>query len=104
MWYRSVLWLVAYDNKKMCKDISMGRLIIDGNNVYEIDEECMKEKERQQREAKSGKKTIKQTEDMEQSRRKKGRWVIYNKVRNILCMKKAMQEVLASLFNRRLAA
>lgn len=27
----------------------MGRLIIDGNSVYEIDEECMREKEQQRR-------------------------------------------------------
>lgn len=27
----------------------MGRLIIDGNSVYEIDEECMRQKEQKER-------------------------------------------------------
>lgn len=29
----------------------MGRLIVNGNQVYEIDEECMKKKAREKREA-----------------------------------------------------
>jgi hypothetical protein len=33
-----------YGNRKGF-DVSMGKLIIDGNEVYEIDEECMKKKE-----------------------------------------------------------
>ena len=33
-----------YRNRKEF-DASMGKLIIDGNEVYEIDEECMKKKE-----------------------------------------------------------
>lgn len=32
------------------------RLVIDGNAVYEIDEECMKEKEKQEEEKKKTKK------------------------------------------------
>lgn len=30
----------------------MGKLIIDGNSVYEIDEECMKRKEKEKQEKK----------------------------------------------------
>lgn len=30
----------------------MGKLIIDGNSVYELDEECMREKERRGKEQK----------------------------------------------------
>lgn len=52
----------------------MGRLIIDGNSVYEVDEECLKRKkihpacgiqealERQEREHKT---TVKKTQDQE---------------------------------------
>ena len=31
----------------------MGKLIIDGNEVYEIDEECMKKKEAEKKDRKS---------------------------------------------------
>lgn len=32
----------------------MGKLIIDGNSVYEIDEECIREKEKKKQEKKEG--------------------------------------------------
>ena len=38
----------------------MGKLIIDGNSVYEIDEECMRKKEKQKEIEKEKKKQMKE--------------------------------------------
>ena len=36
----------------------MGKLIIDGNEVYEIDEECMKKKEAEKKKDRTGTKNV----------------------------------------------
>ena len=37
------------EDKKIERNEKMGKLIIDGNSVYEIDEECMRQKEEKER-------------------------------------------------------
>lgn len=34
----------TYTKEKEARDFIMGKLIIDGNSIFEIDEECIKEK------------------------------------------------------------
>lgn len=41
----------------------MGKLIIDGNSVYEVDEECIRKKEREKREKSGGQKERKERKE-----------------------------------------
>lgn len=41
----------------------MGKLIIDGNSVYEVDEECIRKKEREKREKSGGEKERKERKE-----------------------------------------
>ena len=48
----------------------MGRLIIDGSQVYEIDEECIRKKKEQRKNGKQNHKKTKDTAEKEEDRNK----------------------------------
>lgn len=64
---RSVCTKKSYIERKD-RRIKMGRLVIDGETVYELDETCLKEKEEEKR--KTSRKTEKETKKGKEIRRK----------------------------------
>ena len=45
-----IIWIWGRMPRKTERKRTMGRLIIDGNSVYELDEECIRRKEEKSRE------------------------------------------------------